>query len=150
MWQQCGINVIICNLTVSMLRSLFILVLSLPLAALAQNKIISKDQAAAMIKKQGWQYGTVYTIILKKQVFSLPALVNDKSYFRPALERSGWNYTDFGSGNYDPLGPRISLLTFQKERVQCKLSRKYKYTTKMKDGSYYLQLSEELEFSKMP
>lgn len=131
-----------------MFRTLLAIVLLSSLSnALAQQKNLSKRQAGQLIAKQSWQYGTTYTVLLDRDVVSLPILSLDRSYLKKILEHNGWEYKAWGSGNC-PEGPRRTDMTFQKDNMQCRLARIYKYAAKVNKGYHDMQLSEEITFTK--
>ena len=131
------------------MRSLFSisLLLLLAVSALARDKKITALQARNMIAHNSWQLGMRYTLIISNDVSTLPALTSDRSYLKKVLERNGWHYTDWGSGNGSD-GPRRTDMEFEKAGVVCKLARIYKYIGKAHHGYKHMQLREELEFNK--
>jgi len=110
------------------------------------QKTISKQAAERMIAQQSWQYDIGYTIILNRDVATLPELNKDRSYLKKVLERNGWEYVDWGSGN-GPGQARFTEMKFRKAGTNCKVDRIYTNKRKMRDGYYHMQLSEKIVFS---
>ena len=131
-----------------MLRILLLIIFSVSCySSFAQKKAIGKQEAVRMINTKSWQYDTWYSITLKRNVDTLPSLWEDRSYLKKVLERNGWKYTDWSSGNY-PEGPRFTEMIFKKGKTECTLHRIYKSAAKAEDGYYRATLLEEIVFSK--
>ena len=74
--------------------------------------------------------GTVveFPDLYKGPVNTIPEDKDEKLVLLEKLKAKGFTITDWGRGNYPPLGPRIINITLQKGNCECEVSKIY-YST---------------------
>ncbi len=109
-------------------------------------KVVTKRQAAEIIKNKVHITGIRYLVVLNDTVKVLPRRGEDYSSFvLPVFEKENWEWIDWGSGNF-PGGPRFTSIQLHKGNTYCVVFRKYTFTIR-KTGDYYnTRLTEEFEF----
>jgi hypothetical protein len=60
---------------------------------------------------------------------TLPEDQDEKSILAERLKKKGFKITNWGRGNFPPLGPRIVIIELQKENCTCEVSKIYYATT---------------------
>ena len=126
------------------MRDIQFILVCLGLAACSTNKKTDADFVASLLylttRTTSKEYSPVeyvqFTQLYDSLAHSLPDDKDEKLILVERLKKMGFEVTDWGRGNFPPLGPRIVIVELTKGSCICEVSKIY-YAT-VQEGAYQM------------